>query len=133
MRITFTIGEPAIIFRYNLLEVCIKFAAVFGEIMESVPEIGGGDRVRVYAVHNDSSHFCFKDFCFPLRLSCRIDGLEAIIPRVYANLYFNKETNEVLVWVNNISRKEFCGDIDTVVKELSTAILKQLQNPLGPF
>ena len=134
MRTTFAIGEPAVVSRCSLLEACTKLAIAFDETMESVPEIGGVDRVHVYAVRNDSSHLYTMDLGFPLSLNCRImDGLGKTMTGVYARFYLNKETNEAWALVDDVSREEFRGDIDTVVKSLSTAILKQLQSQFSPI
>ena len=126
MRTTFSICEPALVSRCSLLEAYTKLTVVFDETMESVPEIGGVDRVYVSVFRNDSSHLYIEGSAFPLTLYCQIqDGLGKSVTGVHARLYVNKETNEAQAWAAN---EEFRGDIDTVVKWLSTAILEQLQS-----
>ncbi|MCH8741940.1 hypothetical protein IH779_03510 [Patescibacteria group bacterium] len=133
MRTTFSICEPALVSRCSLLEAYTKLTVVFDETMESVPEIGGVDRVYVSVFRNDSSHLYIEGSAFPLTLYCQIqDGLGKSVTGVYAGLYVNKETNEARAWANDDSREEFRGDIDTVVKWLSTAILEQLQSQFSP-
>jgi len=133
MRTTFAIGEPAVVSRCSLLEACTKLAVAFDETMESVPEIGGVDRIHVYAVRNNSSHLYIEGFGFPLSLNCRImDGLGKTVTGVYGRLYINEETNEAWACVDDASREESRGDIDAVVKTLSAGILKQLQGQFNP-
>jgi len=52
---------------------------------------------------------------------------------VFADLYVDKETDEAMALVRDLSQKELFGDIDTVIKSLSAAILRKLQDPFGPY
>ena len=127
----FSIGSPVVVSRCGLLELWTKFCIAFDEAMQDVEFIGNEDcdRLRVSAVRNDSSHLYFLNHAFPLSITVKVTDFNAktTSAHLHACLYLNKETSEVVGFVDIEGAQKCHGDVDSTLKQFSAELLKQLQ------
>lgn len=127
---SFSIGSPVQVSRCGLLDLWFKFCIAFDEAMEHIEHIGGGDRLRVSAIRNDSSHLYSMECGFPLQIMIRVTDWNAknTPAHLSARLYLNKKTGEVIGLVDDAVGVQLCrGDVDTAMKAISAELLKHLQ------
>lgn len=124
---TFTVKEPAAIFRCGLLEVCTKLIVAFDEATEYIPEIDGYNRIDVYTSLSTEKYR--TDSGFPLRFVCNMSKPHFARLANHWFFFINDETNEALAQSDNVTEsEEFRGDIDVVVKTFSAYLLKWFQD-----
>jgi len=130
MRAIFSIQQPKVISRCEMLEVWNKFVLAFDEVLEEVSSIGGCERVSVFAVRNDSSHLYRVDCGFPLVIVSSVqNGLGRIVGEGHdAHVWINNKTGQLLVSLTAIGSDEIVGENhELVVTRLSIALLNLLK------
>jgi hypothetical protein len=143
MKTSFRIASPARIHRQsvNLLETLMKLAVAFDTLMDSVKEIGYGDRVEVDAYNADSSRRNGDPDSVEIRLIFEVHdgGRPGIVYsydkacKVQAFFYLNEKTGKVIAdnqaWGGNERWKHFEGTVDEVLVPFLESVLKQLEKP----
>lgn len=128
MRTTCTVQEPAVLARCGLSQVFLKLIVALDEAFESVPDIGGVDRVGVGIARSESSHQYHTQWGSPLIVAVRLKNQEqqiewstAVDARVYAD---SAKDNEAVAWVETDSME---GTDDEVTSWIARDVVAKLQ------